>query len=127
PAGFEGNADAPRTGDILRLPLPEDADPDRIRDSAGAWLQHRARIDFARRLAHFLALSGQSLDRWALSSATSRWGSCTSGRRIRLNWRLIHFQPHLIDYVVAHEVAHLRVMNHGPAFWRELARLYPDF
>lgn len=126
-AGFEGDADSPRTGDILRLPLPEDADPDRIRDSAGIWLQRRARIDFARRLEHFLALAGQSLHSWSLSSATSRWGSCTSGRRIRLNWRLIHFQPHLIDYVVAHEVAHLRVMNHSPAFWHELARLYPDF
>ncbi|WP_269496945.1 M48 family metallopeptidase [Castellaniella sp. S9] len=124
---YAGDADAPRPGDVLSLPLPEDADADRIRDSAGAWLQQRARIDFGRRLDRFLAAAGQSLEGWGLSSATGRWGSCTSDRRIRLNWRLIHFQPPLIDYVVAHEVAHLRVMNHGPAFWRELERLQPGF
>uniref|UniRef100_UPI00333E6103 M48 family metallopeptidase n=1 Tax=Castellaniella defragrans TaxID=75697 RepID=UPI00333E6103 len=126
-AGYTGDADMPRPGDTLSLPLPEDAAPDRIRDSAGAWLQQQARVDFERRLDRFLAVAGQSLEGWGLSSATGRWGSCTSDRRILLNWRLIHFEPHLIDYVVAHEVAHLRVMNHGPAFWRELERLYPAF
>ncbi len=126
-ARYAGDADTPRTGDTLSLPLPADAGPDRVRDSAGAWLQQRARIDFGRRLDRYLAAAGMSLKDWRLSSATGRWGSCNSDRRILLNWRLIHFEPRLIDYVVAHEVTHLRVMNHSPAFWRELGRLYPEF
>lgn len=127
PAGFEGDALNPGAGDRLVLPLPDHADGDRIQERAQAWLQEQARQDFDVRLQRCLALAGQDIDGWALSAAQGRWGSCTSQRRIRLNWRLIHLPPHLIDYVVAHEVAHLKEMNHGPAFWREVERLYPDF
>lgn len=124
---YQGSADAPDTSDVLCLPLPGDALSERIRESACTWLQQRAQIDFSRRLDHYLALAGQTIQGWRLSSASSRWGSCSSARRIMLNWRLIHFESTIIDYVVAHEVAHLRIMNHGPEFWRELGRLYPDF
>lgn len=126
-ACYQGEVDAPNASDTLYLPLPGDAVPDRIRESACTWLQQRAQVDFAKRLDHYLALAGQSIQGWRLSSASGRWGSCSSARRIMLNWRLIHFEPTIIDYVVAHEVAHLRIMNHGPEFWRELGRLYPDF
>lgn len=127
PAHYEGDPAAPATGDRLYLPLPNGAEPDRIQDRAQAWLQARARIDFEIRLQHCLQQAGQSIMGWGLSSAQGRWGSCTSQKRIRLNWRLIHFDPALIDYVVAHEVAHLKEMNHGPDFWREVERLCPDF
>lgn len=126
-AHYQGEVNTPNSADILCLPLPEDAVPDRIRESACAWLQQRAQIDFAERLDHYLALAGESIQGWRLSSASGRWGSCSSAKRIMLNWRLIHFEPTIIDYVVAHEVTHLRIMNHGPEFWRELGRLYPDF
>lgn len=126
-AHYQGDMDAPGTSDVLNLPLPADALPDRIRESASAWLQQRAQTDFAKRLDHYLALAGESIQGWRLSSANGRWGSCSSAGRIMLNWRLIHFEPTIIDYVVAHEVAHLRIMNHGPEFWRELGQLYPDF
>lgn len=62
-----------------------------------------------------------------LSNARSRWGSCSSRSGIRLHWRLIHLPPALIDYVVAHEVAHLLEMNHSPRFWAVVERLYPDW
>jgi hypothetical protein len=62
-----------------------------------------------------------------LSSARTRWGSCSSRSGIRLHWRLIHLPPALIDYVVAHEVAHLLEMNHSPRFWAVVERLYPDW
>lgn len=126
PLHYDGEPEAPRPQDILWLPLPASADTLRIQECAQAWLQQRARQDFGPRLQRYLAQAGRSITGWGLSSARGRWGSCTSGGRIRLNWRLIHFAPALIDYVVAHEVAHLRHMNHSAAFWHELDRLYPD-
>jgi len=124
---YQGNPDVPAEGDCLSLPLPRDAGADRIQERAQGWLQQRARLTFGIRLNHYLGLAGETISGWSLSSAQGRWGSCTSQRHIRLNWRLIHFAPTLIDYVVAHEVAHLRHMDHSVAFWREVDRLYPDF
>lgn len=126
-ARFSGRPDVPEPGDTLSLPLPEQASEQRIQDSVHAWLQRQARWWFGLRLQHFLEISGQPLHSWRLSAATTRWGSCTSARRILLNWRLIHFNHDVIDYVIAHEVAHLREMNHSPAFWREVARLMPHY
>ena len=64
---------------------------------------------------------------YALSSAATRWGSCSSDGKIRLNWRLIHFPVSIIDYVVAHELAHLREMNHSPRFWETVESIFPEF
>ena len=122
-----GDADAPRDGDTLWLALPANADQGRIRDAAQAWLQQRAGAWFGARLAHFLQISGLKIRRWRLSSAATRWGSCTSDGNIMLNWRLIHFAPAIIDYVIAHELAHLREMNHSQDFWREVGQILPDF
>lgn len=117
----------PRDGDALSLALPRDADHARIRDAAHAWLQQQARAWFEQRLQHFLAAQGLQLRRWRLSSAATRWGSCNSDGNIMLNWRLIHFERDIIDYVVAHEIAHLREMNHSKDFWREVGRILPGF
>jgi len=130
PAGithFEGDPDAPETGQVLWLPLPNDADSNRIRDMAQAWLQSRARLFFDTRINHFLNLTGLKIRQWRLSSAATRWGSCTSDGNIMLNWRLIHFSPDVIDYVIAHELAHLREMNHSQDFWSEVEQLFPDY
>jgi len=113
----------------LRLPLPIQTEPSRIRDTTHAWLQSRAREVFSQRLQHFLQRSGyaSAMRRWRLSGAATRWGSCSSAGDIMLNWRLIHLAPQLIDYVIAHEVAHLRHLNHSADFWQEVQRLLPDF
>ncbi|OLU07945.1 hypothetical protein BVK87_13000 [Achromobacter denitrificans] len=126
-AYLSGDAEAPQDGDTLWLALPSSADQGRIRDSAQAWLQQRAGAWFGARLAHFLQISGLKIRRWRLSSAATRWGSCTSDGNIMLNWRLIHFAPAIIDYVIAHELAHLREMNHSQDFWREVGQILPDF
>ena len=63
----------------------------------------------------------------ALSAARTRWGSCSLRSGIRLNWRLIHFPADTVDYVVAHELAHLREMNHSPRFWAVVGEIYPDY
>jgi len=124
---YAGDPAAPAAQDRLILPLPLTADPGRIQERAQAWLQLRARDHLGQCLARFLVRAGQSINSWGLSGAQTRWGSCSSQRRIRLNWRLIHLDSALIDYVVAHEVAHLKELNHSPAFWREVERLYPEF
>jgi predicted metal-dependent hydrolase len=63
----------------------------------------------------------------AISNARTQWGVCTEGGRLRLSWRLVHFEPRLSDYVVAHEAAHLVEMNHSKRFWKVVEALYPDW
>jgi len=126
-AQFSSDVDAPNDGDTLWLALPAHADSSRIRDAAQAWLQQRAGTLFGARLAHFLQISGLKIRRWRLSAAATRWGSCTSDGNIMLNWRLIHFAPAIIDYVIAHELAHLREMNHSQDFWAEVGQILPGF
>lgn len=63
----------------------------------------------------------------SLSSARTRWGSCSASGAIRLNWRLVQAPPHILDYVLAHELAHLVHMNHSAAFWSETERLFPHW
>ena len=111
-------------GDTLIL----EARPDTALDVlARRGLQRRALALFAERLAYFARLMGCEPPQLGLSSARTRWGSCSHHGGIRLNWRLIHLPLHLIDYVVAHEMAHLIEMNHSPAFWAEVEKLYPDW
>src|SRR5258707_1209387 len=60
-------------------------------------------------------------------AAMPRWGSCNSRREVRLAWRLVKAPLHLVDYVICHELAHLRHMNHSAAFWNEVERQCPDY
>lgn len=105
------------------LPRPN-ADMDALTRRA---FQAKALEVFDKRLRHFADLGGYELPPLALSAARTRWGSCSSESGIRLNWRLIHLPLDLIDYVVCHELAHLRQMNHSPRFWAEVAKLCPDW
>ena len=90
-------------------------------------LRDKARRVFAERLAQYALQFGVPAPPLRLSAARTRWGSCSSRSGIRLHWRLIHLPPALIDYVVAHEVAHLVEMNHSARFWAVVERLYPDW
>ena len=90
-------------------------------------LQRRALTHFGARLAHFAPQLGVTLPPLGLSSARTRWGSCSRASGVRINWRLIHLPAHLGDYVVVHELAHLHEMNHGPRFWAWVERACPDW
>jgi predicted metal-dependent hydrolase len=114
-------------GDLLIVATPPQADREWLRERVEAWLREQARELFGRRLPVFAQRLGREPGRWALSSARTRWGSCAADGTIRLNWRLVHFDPDVIDYVIAHEVAHLCEMNHGPRFWALVGRLYPGY
>ncbi len=111
----------------LHLGLPHTAEPAQIRDTVQAWLQRQARHLFEERCAHLSQRLGVCMKRLSLSSASTRWGSASADGSIRLNWRLVHFALPVIDYVVAHELAHLREMNHSPAFWDVVRSAVPDF
>ncbi len=111
----------------LHVGLPRDAGEERVRDAVQSWLQREARRVFADRAAHFSARLGVRVTRLSLSSATTRWGSASANGSVRLNWRLVHHPLPTIDYVVAHELAHLREMNHGPRFWAVVASVVPDY
>lgn len=113
--------------DALRLPLPADADHDRIRDAVSGFLQQEALALFTRRAGELAAAIDVAPSRVVLSSASTLWGSCTAQGVIRLNWRLIHFSPAVIDYVIAHELAHLKELNHSRAFWDTVAAILPGF
>ena len=92
------------------------------------WLHDEALACFAARVDHFRCrLALEKPPQVHLSSARTRWGSCHSSGRIHLNWRLVQMPLRLVDYVVAHEVAHLVEMNHSQRFWRLVGRLVPDY
>lgn len=111
----------------LRLGLPRDASPVQIRDMVQSWLQRQARQLFEARCRHFAAELGVQYRRIGLSSAQTRWGSASSNGTIRLNWRLVFFGLATVDYVVAHELAHLREMNHSPRFWDIVRSVLPEY
>lgn len=122
--GVAVDADAVRT---LRVALPKTAAPEQIRDAVQAWLMRQAQAHFKQRLDHYAPLLQVQWKRLSLSNASTRWGSARIDGSIRLNWRLIHFRHAVIDYVVAHELSHLRVMDHSPRFWDAVRTVVPDY
>ncbi|MDM0032547.1 SprT family zinc-dependent metalloprotease [Variovorax sp. J22P271] len=121
-AGAEGGG-AP----VLRLALAKNAGAPQIRDAAQAWLMRQARRIFIERLDHFAPRLGVRWNKLSLSNASTRWGSASADGAIRLHWRLVHFRMSVIDYVVAHELSHLRVMDHSPRFWDTVESVMPDY
>ncbi|QTN30215.1 M48 family metallopeptidase [Rhodoferax sp. AJA081-3] len=111
----------------LRVGLCQAATPEQIRDAVQAWLMRQARAYFVQQLDHFAPLLQVQWRKLSLSNAGTRWGSAKSDGSIRLNWRLVHFRPAVIDYVVAHELSHLRVMDHSPRFWDTVRSVVPDY
>jgi len=111
----------------LYVGLPHTATPDQIKDAVQAWLMRQAKRIFMERLNHFAPTLDVQWRKLSLSSAGTRWGSASADGSIRLNWRLIHFKQSVIDYVVVHELSHLRVMDHSPRFWDTVRAVVPDY
>lgn len=118
----------PTLGDgQLRVALADPSDTATLETRVVQWYRREAMAFFQHRVAFYARQLGVSVSRLGLSSARTRWGSCTSGGSIRLNWRLIKAPPSVIDYVVVHELAHLIELNHSPSFWHVVAQLCPDY
>jgi len=111
----------------LHVGLPQTATPAQIRDTVQAWLMRQAKRLFTERLDHYAPQLRVQWRKLVLSNAGTRWGTAHSDGTIRLNWRLIHFRLPVIDYVVAHELSHLRVMDHSPRFWDTVATVVPEY
>lgn len=112
---------------VLQLAMPNHHDQTLIARKVIQWYKKQALVDFTRRLEIFSSKLGVSFTSFNLSNAGSRWGSCNSRKEIRLNWRLLQAPPHIINYVVCHELAHLKEMNHSAKFWATVASIYPDY
>ena len=126
-AGSVLRTDANDQQQSLHIGLPQTATAEQIRDAAQAWLMRQASELFTERLAHFAPVVGVQYKRLSLSSAGTRWGSASADGSIRLNWRLMQFRLPIIDYVVVHELSHLRVMDHSPRFWDTVRAVVPDY
>jgi predicted metal-dependent hydrolase len=111
----------------LGIGLAPRGEPAALRKRGIAWLKHQARALLGERLALYAANLGVPTPVLTLSNARSQWGACREDGHVRLNWRLIHLPLRLVDYVVAHELAHLREMNHSARFWAVVGGLYPDY
>ncbi|MGH8563929.1 MAG: M48 family metallopeptidase [Gammaproteobacteria bacterium] len=113
--------------DRLEVALARGTEGGQLREAIIAWLRAAALELFHKRISAFAPLLGVEVHRVSLSAARTQWGACSADGRVRLCWRLVHVRLPLVDYVVAHELAHLRHMDHSPRFWRAVASVYPDF
>ncbi|RUT30223.1 M48 family peptidase [Arsenicitalea aurantiaca] len=109
-------------GPILSVPGAPEHLPRRLAD----WLKAEARSDLVARSDFHAVRLGVEIRSVAMRSQATRWGSCSSAGRLNYNWRLILAPDFVLDYVAAHEVAHLLEMNHSAAFWATVERTLPD-
>ncbi|MEM7731860.1 MAG: SprT family zinc-dependent metalloprotease [Pseudomonadota bacterium] len=101
--------------------------PDRVGKRVAAWLKQMARDRLVGASDRYASQIGRKYNRISLRDTRSRWGSCSHEGRLMYSWRLILAPAETLDYVAAHEVAHLQEMNHSPAFWAVVERLCPEY
>ena len=125
PVEGEARRIVPAAGRRIELRPAEIAVPrDPVGPALQSWLRELARDRLAAAADRHAAALGQGYARITLRDTRSRWGSCSSQGGLMFSWRLILAPPRILDYVAAHEVAHLAEMNHSPAFWALVERLY---
>jgi len=120
-------APAQRRGDALCVFIAANGTEHRIARDVTHWYRMQGLALYTDRIAHYAPLLRVMPRQIKLSTAKSQWGCCTSGGTVRLNTQLIKLPLRLIDYVVVHELAHLREMNHSARFWQVVASVCPDY
>jgi predicted metal-dependent hydrolase len=110
-------------GDSLLIP----GDPAQAGARAGAFLRALARERLVAASDRYAAMIGRRVERVTLRDTRSRWGSCAQDGALMYSWRLIMAPVSVLDYVAAHEVAHMEQMNHSAAYWAVVDRLYPGW
>ncbi len=114
---------------LLQIPacIPADHLAERVRHLAERWLRAQARHHLQQRVNDLAIRLNVTPGPLAVKDTRSRWGSCSARGNLSFNWRLIMAPPWIIDYLVAHELAHLRELNHSPRFWAVVRRVCPDY
>lgn len=110
-------------GETLLIP----GDPARAARKLQGWLKAQARAELLNASQKYATMLGHPFSGITLRDTRSRWGSCSASGALMYSWRLILAPASVLDYVAAHEVAHLKVMNHSESFWAEVARLKPGY
>jgi len=98
-----------------------------VREMLENWYRLRAEEVITRRVQHYAAALGWPMPRVLIRNQKKRWGSCNAKGELRFNWRLVMLPLRVLDYVVVHEMAHLKVLNHSPSFWALVERILPDY
>lgn len=96
-------------------------------EKARKWLIKEARSEFLKKLALYSEILGVEYNRISVREQKTRWGSCSTGKNLNFNWKLIMMPEAVLDYVVVHELAHLIEMNHSEQFWQQVARACPEY
>ena len=99
----------------------------RPRELLRAWFRLQARKAIVARVAELAKLHNFRYRRVFVRAQRTRWGSCSSRGNLSFNFRLVMVPPEVLDYVILHELAHLRVPDHSPRFWKEVESLCPDY
>jgi len=106
--------------------VPQDS-PENIKISVITLYRELARIIISRRLANLERTSGLTPQKIRISGADTRWGSCSTAGTLSFSWKLIQCPPETVDYVIAHELSHLKEKNHSPKFWKLVQEIIPDY
>lgn len=109
----------------VRSPTPDDQAA--VRNAVIRWYRRHAERHFPERVDHYALRLKVERPKILLSSATTRWGSCNGKREVRLNFRLMQAPERIVDYVIAHELAHLLHLNHSKRFWNAVGRIFPEY
>ena len=117
--------------DRLEVLVPKEISPDErqelVRTAVAGWYRSQISEFLKKRVSYWLPIMGRTeTPKVLVREQRARWGSCSSDGTLRFSWRLAMVEPDLIDSVVVHELAHLEVMNHSPAFWQVVIRVMPD-
>lgn len=123
---IDWSADRPRRVGLAAGRLTVGGPRDHVEARVVRWLKGQARARLTAASAAHAGRLGVAVGRVAIRDTRSRWGSCSGTGTLSFSWRLILAPDAVLDYVAAHEVAHLREMNHSPAFWALVDRLVPD-
>ena len=89
--------------------------------------REQARLVCTRQAAYYSKIMGVTFGRIAIKNTKTRWGSCSSLGNLNFHWKLVLMPPAILDYVVVHELAHRKEMNHSPCFWAEVEKVLPDY
>ena len=108
-----------------RFPMPEQQED--LRPTLEAHLKRLAKTELTQRVEELCVANGSTIRKVVVRNQRSRWGSCSYNGTISLNWRLLQVPPYVRDYIIIHELMHLRQLNHSPQFWAEVEGACPDY